>query len=458
MSIRRKNDLEQIKGRELMFSNKFLVKLLWPLFIEQFLVFAVGLIDSIMVASVGEAAVSAVSLVDSIMILIITIMTALATGGAVVVGQFLGQKKKEEARSAGDQLILFIILFALVIIAVMYLFKNVVLSVVFGDIEEDVLAYCNTYYLIVMASVPFIAVYNAGAALFRSVGNSKVSMKISFIMNSINVVGNAILIFGFDRGVEGVAIPTLVSRIVAAVIVIICLRNQEFEMHISKRFVYRLDWRLIKNILKIGVPNGVENSMFQLGKLILLSMISGFGTAAIAANAVGNAVAMIAVLPGMSVGYGIVSVISMCVGSGDYEQVKYYTKKLMRWVYYLMIAVNLFIILTTPLILKIYGLSPETAELAGKIIIFHSFWAITIWPLSFSIPNMLRAAGDVVYTMIIGVGSMWIFRIIFGVLLSKFLHLGVFGVWIAMIIDWAVRSLCFVIRYRCGKWKHSAIK
>ena len=453
----KENQIEKIDG-ELMFSNKFLVRLLWPLFIEQFLVFAVGLIDSIMVASVGEAAVSAVSLVDSVMVLIITIMTALATGGAVVVGQFLGQSKGDEAREAGDQLVLFIIMFSIFIIAVMYVFKDFLLSVVFGNIEDDVMAYCNTYYIIVVASIPFIAVYNAGAALFRSVGNSKMSMKISFLMNGINVAGNAILIYGLHRGVEGVAIPTLVSRAVAAVIVMVCLRNQDFEMHISKKFVYRPNWRLIKNILRIGVPNGVENSMFQLGKLILLSMISGFGTAAIAANAVGNAVAMIAVLPGMSVGYGIVSVISMCVGSGDYNQVKYYTKKLIRWVYYLMFAVNVLIILITPFILKIYGLSEETASLAGKIIIFHSLCAIVIWPLSFSLPNMLRASGDVMYTMIIGVGSMWIFRICCGVVLGLVFGMGVFGVWIAMIIDWLVRSICFIVRYRSGRWKHPAVK
>ncbi|MFQ8602202.1 MAG: MATE family efflux transporter [Anaerovoracaceae bacterium] len=452
-----KREINKIDG-QLMFSNKFLIKLLWPLFIEQFLVFAVGLVDSIMVASVGEAAVSAVSLVDSVMVLIITVMTALATGGAVVVGQFLGQSKDGEARQAGDQLILFIIMFSVFIIAVMYAFKNFILSVVFGNIEEDVMAYCNTYYIIVVASVPFIAVYNAGAALFRSVGNSQMSMKISFLMNGINVAGNAMLIYGFNRGVEGVAIPTLVSRVVAAFIVFRCLKNQEFEMHISRRFVYRPDWKLIKNILKIGVPNGVENSMFQLGKLILLSMISGFGTAAIAANAVGNAVAMIAVLPGMSVGYGIVSVISRCVGSGDYNQVRYYTKKLMKWVYYLMIAVNVIIIFLTPFILKIYGLSETTADIAGKIIIFHSFWAITIWPLSFSLPNMLRAAGDVMYTMIIGVGSMWIFRICFGIVLGLAMGFGVFGVWIAMIIDWAIRAICFIIRYRSGRWKHPAVE
>lgn len=446
-------------SRELMFSNKFLVRLFWPLFVEQFLVFAVGLIDSIMVASVGEAAVSAVSLVDSVMILLITIMTALATGGAVVVGQYLGQKKEDEAVKASDQLVLFVILLSVVILILMYSFKNLLLSMVFGNIEADVMAYCNTYYLIVIASVPFIAIYNAGAALFRSIGNSKISMKISFLMNGINVAGNAILIFGFHRGVEGVAIPTLVSRIVAAVIAVYCLRKQDMTVHISKKFVYKPNWRLIKNILRIGVPNGVENSMFQLGKLLLLSLISGFGTVSIAANAVSNAIAMMAVLPGMAMGFGIVSVISQCVGSGDYGQVKFYTRKLMKWVYAAMLIANIIIVALLPLILKLYGLSEETAALAFKIIIFHNIWAVLIWPLSFALPNMLRAASDVMYTMVIGTASMWIFRIIAGFVLGAGFNLGLFGVWIAMIIDWAVRSVCFVIRYKRGKWqKHAAMK
>lgn len=441
-----------------MFTNKYLIRLLWPLFVEQLLVFAIGIADSFMVASVGEEAVSAVSLVDSIMMLLITIMTALATGGAVVVGQFLGQKKQEDARKAGDQLLLFITALSLIIIAVMYVFRKGLLPLVFGDVDPQVMAYCNTYYKIVVATVPLIAVYNAGAALFRSIGNSKIAMKISLLMNVINISGNAILLYGFHCGVEGVAIPTLVARIVAAFIVIKALRNPNLAVHLSKPFVFRPNWKLIKSILRIGIPNGIENSMFQLGKLLLLSMISGFGTTAIAANAVANTVAMIAVLPGMAVGYGIVSVISQCVGSGDYEQVRYYGKKLIKWVYLLMGIVDIAIILLLPVIIDLYGLSEATGDLASKIILFHNICAIVIWPISFSLPNILRAASDVMYTMIIGVGSMWIFRILSGYLLGSVFGMGVFGVWIAMIIDWVVRSIFFVIRYRGGKWKHPAIR
>lgn len=457
MMKQKENKLQKLENGELLFSNKYLLKLLWPLFVEQLLLFAVGLIDSLMVARVGEAAVSAVSLVDSLMVLLITVMTALATGGAVVVGQFLGQKKEEDARRAGDQLILFLLLLSIIIIAVMYVFKNPLMRLVFGAIESDVAHNCDVYYLIVMASIPFIAIYNGGAALFRSTGNSKASMKVSFLMNGINVAGNAILIFGFHRGVEGVAIPTLVSRIVAAVIIYIMLRNPELPVHISRRFVWKPDWKLIQKILKIGVPNGVENSMFQFGKLILLSMISGFGTASIAANAVGNAVSMIAILPGMAMGYGIVSVISQCVGAGDYRQVIHYSRKLLKWVYGAMFVTNTLIAFCTPAIMMLYGLSEETADIATKLILINCICSIFIWPLSFSIPHVLRAAGDVTFTMIVSVASMWIFRILCAVLLAKFAGLGVVGVWIAMVIDWVMRSIAFCIRYRSGKWKHPSV-
>ena len=440
-------------NNELMFTNKFLIKMLWPLFVEQFLIFAVGLVDSIMVASVGEAAVSAVSLIDSIMILITTVMIALSTGGAVVVGQYLGQGKKAEACEAADQLLLFTILFSFILIAFLYSFRGILLSLIFGNIEEDVMDYCNIYYLIVIASVPFQGIYNSGAALFRSVGNSKMSMKISFLMNGINVTGNALLIFGFHRGVEGVAIPTLVSRIIAAIIIFVLLKKPDLGVHISKKFVWKPDFALIKNILKIGVPNCVENSMFQLGRLILISFISTFGTVAIAANAVGNAVSMVSIIPGSAVGLAVVSIISQCAGAGDYIQVRYYTIKLLKWSYAAMCAMNVSIIAATPFIIKIYALSEATGQLASELIILHSAFAIIIWPASFTLPNALRAVSDVTYTMVIGVASMWIFRIGLAFLLGTRFDMGVLSVWIAMIADWFVRSICFIIRYRSGRWK-----
>ena len=439
------------------FSNADLCKLIAPLIIDQFLQAFVGLADSIMVASVGEAAVSGVSLIDTIMVLILNIFTALATGGAVIAGQFLGKKRDEMACKSTNQLISFTLKASLVVMLLCYLGRNFITHVVFGKIEADVMYNCNVYMMIVFASIPMTALYNAGAAIYRAMGNSAVAMKISMLMNAINLGGNALLIFVFHRGVEGVAIPTLVSRTVACVIMMFLMNNQKHTLHLYHPFSFKTDWGLLKKILYIGVPNGLENSMFQLGKILVLSIVTSFGTASIAANAVSNNVATFAVLPGMSVGFAILTVGAQCVGAGDYEQVRYYTKKLMKIVYVSLFAANILVVLAVPYIIQIYGLSAEASQYAHKILIYHSICAVTIWPLSFSLPNTLRAAADVTYTMILSIISMWIFRIGFSVVLGVYCHMGVFGVWVAMTIDWLFRAVCFSIRYLRGKWKHAAL-
>lgn len=410
-----------------------------------------------MVASVGEAAVSGVSLIDTIMVLILNIFTALATGGAVIAGQFLGKKRDEMACKSTNQLISFTLKASLIIMLLCYLGRNFITHVVFGKIEADVMYNCNVYMMIVFASIPMTALYNAGAAIYRAMGNSAVAMKISMLMNVINLGGNALLIFVFHRGVEGVAIPTLVSRTVACVIMMFLMNNQKHTLHLYHPFSFKTDWGLLKKILYIGVPNGLENSMFQLGKILVLSIVTSFGTASIAANAVSNNVATFAILPGMSVGFAILKVGAQCVGAGDYEQVRYYTKKLMKIVYVSLFAANILVVLAVPYIIKIYGLSAEASQYAHKILIYHSICAVTIWPLSFSLPNTLRAAADVTYTMILSIISMWIFRIGFSVVLGVYCHMGVFGVWVAMTIDWLFRAVCFSIRYLRGKWKHAAL-
>lgn len=445
--------MKDLSKKDYIFTNRNLMQLLFPLIIEQFLAVSVGMADSIMVASVGESAVSAVSLVDSVSILLINIFAALATGGAVVAGQYLGQKNSAKSCEAGEQLLVFVTFISLIIMTVMYAGKSFILNVVFGSITPEVESYANTYMLIVFASIPFIALYNSGAALFRAMGNSKITMVTSIIMNAINVVGNAALIYGFHRGVEGVAIPTLVSRAVAAILIIALLRNDELVIHISKTFKYKYDRKMVHDILHIGIPNGVENSMFQLGKIMLLSVVAGFGTASITANAVGNSVSSFGILPGAAIGLGLITVVSQCVGAGDYEQVRYYTKKLLMYAYVSLIALNLSIILATPAILRLFNLSEETAVMAKQVIVFHSVCACLIWALSFTLPNTLRASSDARYTMAVGVGTMWTIRIGFGIFLSKYMNMGLFGVWAAMIIDWVIRSIFFMSRYLGHKWE-----
>lgn len=437
----------------MLFSKKDLQRLIIPLIIEQLLAVTVGLADSLMVSKAGEAAISAVSLVDSINILLINVFAALATGGAVVAGQYLGSKNIEKANKATEQLMLFNTIVGIVVMVLMYLGTNFILTTVFGKIDADVMDFSRRYMLIVMAAIPFIAIYNSGAAVLRTMGNSSLSLKISTIMNVINIAGNAILVYGLKLSVEGVAIPTLVSRAVAAIIVFVILRNQKLVLHIPKKINFLLDFKMIKKLLLIGVPSGIENSMFQLGKILLLSLVSTFGTVEITANAVGNTIAAFEILPGTAMGLAMVTVISRCVGAGDYEQVRYYTKKLMKFAYMWMIVLNVIIMVLLPAITKIYKLSDATAVATIRILVLHGVCCCLIWPLSFTLPNVLRAANDVKYTMIVGVCSMWLCRILVGVILGKYVGLKAFGIWIAMIIDWCVRSTFFVARYFNGKWK-----
>ena len=448
---------EETDKKQYIFDNRALTALIIPLIIEQMLAVLVGMADSIMVASVGEAAVSGVSLVDNIMVLLINVFAALGTGGAVVAGQYLGQQRKEKACQAAEQLVWFITICAVVITLVIYACKYWILHGVFGQIEADVMGHADTYLMIVTASIPFIALYNGGAAIFRTMGNSEISMRVSIVMNIINVAGNAILIYGFHRGTEGVAIPTLVSRMTAAILIMVLLADRRRAIYVRPSRRYRPDWAMIRKILGIGVPNGLENSMFQLGKIIVLSLVSTFGTYAIAANAVSNVIASFQVLPGMAIALAVTTVIARCVGAGDYGQVKYYTKKLLCITYACMVVTNVIIVLVLPLILKAYDLSSQTAEVTTDIVIFYAVCCVLIWPLAFTIPATFRASGDAKMCMVISVVSMWIFRIIFSYILGKYMGMGVFGVWVAMIIDWVVRSICFIARYFSGKWKHQAL-
>ncbi len=444
---------ETIEKERLLFDNKALRALILPLIIEQLLAVLVGMADSIMVASVGEAAVSGVSLVDNIMVLFINLFAALATGGAVIAGQYLGQKNEKQSCRAATQLVWFTTIMAVLIMALIYCGKWFILHVVFGQIDAEVMGHANTYLLIVTASVPFIALYNAGAAIFRIMGNSRVSMQVSMIMNVINVCGNAILIFGFHRGTEGVAIPTLVSRITAAVLIVVLLCRQNMPIHIDKSLRYRPEWTMIKRILGIGIPNGMENAMFQLGKIIVLSLVSTFGTYAIAANAVCNVVAGFQILPGMAINLAITAVIARCIGAGEHGQAEYYTKKLLKLVYISIWAINLIILALVPVILWAYNLSDVTAQTARGIMYFHAASASLVWPVAFSLPATLRAAGDAKVTMVIALVTMWLFRIVFSYVLGGYFGLGVLGVWITMVIDWVVRAICMALRYKSGKWK-----
>jgi len=446
------------KTREITFTNKALVALIVPLVIEQFLNVAVGLADSLMVASVGEAAVSAVSLVDSINLLLVFALNALATGGAVVCGQFLGRRELHRGRDAALQLLVFVSLLALGITALLYACRYLILHFLFGQIEADVMAYANTYFLIVEASIPFMALYSAGAAIFRVMGNSAISMKISMLMNVINVGGNALLIFGFGMGVEGVAIPTLAARVVAAAAVLVLLRNPALDIHLQKGKKYRYNPRTVGKILRIGVPSSIESSLFQLGKILLLSLISTFGTASIAANAISNSVAVMHNLVGNSIGLAMITVVSQCVGAHDFAHARMYVKKLIKWTYAASVVWILFLFALQPFIVDLYNVSDEAAHLAMIILWIHGAVWMVIWPPSFTLPQALKGAGDTSFVMVIAVASMWAFRIFAAYIFAKFMGLGVIGTWLAMFVDWIFRAVMYIWRWKSGKWESKFVR
>ena len=445
--------------KEMMFTNRQLVALMWPLLLEQLLAITVGLADSLMVATVGDAAISAVSLVDSISNLMIYIFSAMATGGAAVAGQYIGQRQKEDACHAGQQLIALLGAVSIFFVALLYLFRTQILTVMFGHIEPDVMAATNTYYLYVMASIPGIALYNGGAALFRTMSRSDVSLKVSLLMNGINVAGNAILIFGLGFDVAGVAIPTLVSRTVAAVVIVWLLFNEKLELHLSDIRAFRFEKRVMRNIFRIAIPSGVENGMFHFGRLILFSLISTFGTASITANAIGNTMGNFHVFAGQAICMGLTTVVSQCVGAGAYDRARYYMKKLTVATYAVMAFINITLILCIPLILRVYDVAPEAAVLAREVMLIHGGSAILLWLPSFMIPYFLRAAGDATYTMVVSMLTMWLVRVLGAYVIGRYLGYGVVGVWFAhAILDWATRSVIFYARYRSGKWERMAIR
>jgi putative MATE family efflux protein len=435
-----------------LFSNKALFALFLPLVIEQALEFFVGFADSVMVASLGESAISGVSLVDFLMQLLIFGFSALATGGAVVAGQYLGNNELKKARNASSQLVWFSGILSVALMIVVLIAKSFLISILFGQIEADVWNYANDYLWFMAFSIPFIAIYNAGAAIYRTSGDAIRPMKIMVICDILNVIGNAIGIYYLGLGVEGVAVPTVISRLVAAIVIMYFVLNKNFKLHIKRTLKHKFDLKIFKNVLSVGIPYGIENGLFQFGRILVLSLVSSFGTMAIAANSVGYAIGIFSVLPGFAINLGMTAVISRCVGANDYKQARYYNKKIILIVVVCHILVNGLIFALLPNILGLYNLSFETAALSAKLIIWHGTLGILIWPIAFTLPNLFRGAGDARWVMRISLIVMFTCRIGMAYVLAINFNMGVFGTWVAMFIDWFVRSGLYLYRYFSNKW------
>lgn len=440
---------------DLRFSDRQLRDLLLPLVVEQALVMLVGMADTVMVSKLGDAAVSGVSLVDQICNVIIALLAALATGGAVVASQMIGANRRDDACRVSNQLVLVVSGVALAIMVPVLAFRQQLLSLMFQQVEPDVMSNALTYLEITAISYPFIAIYNAGTALYRSMNRSNTTMKVSMLVNVINIGGNALFVYGLGSGVEGVAIPTLVSRMTGAVCMMLLLRDRHLQLHLMPG-AWKPNLQMMKHILGIGIPNGLENSLFQLGRLLVVGVITAFGTVQITANAVANVMDSIGVLPGQAMNLAIITVVGQCVGAGDYKQARYYIKKLLLWAYIGTWMVNIPLLSLLRVILPIFKVSGDALNLAWILIMMHNGVASLLWPLAFVLPNALRAASDVKYTMVVAIASMALFRILFSYILGLWFGWGAIGVWLAMILDWICRLTCFILRYRGTKWEMKA--
>lgn len=435
-----------------LYSNRALLYLFIPLLVEYALEFFVGLADSIMVASLGEAAISGVSLVDFLMQFLIFSFSALATGGAVVAGQYLGDKQIDKAQNSATQLVWFSTISSTVLMIAVIILRQFLISILFGQIEADVWHNADIYLYIVALSIPFIAIYNAGAAIFRTTNNASLPMKIMLVCDILNVAGNAICIYHLGWDVTGVAVPTVISRVLAALAILYFVIDEEYILHIKKTFRHRFDRLILKKVLQVGIPYGVENGLFQLGRILILSLVSTFGTMAIAANSVGYAIGIFSVLPGFAINLGLTAIISRCVGANDYEQARYYNRKCLAMVFISHFAINMVIFAIFPWVLGIYNLSPQTAQMATEMVFWHGVFAIIIWPLSFTVPATFRGAGDSKSVMCISLAVMFTCRIALSYVIADWMGIGVFGTWIAMFVDWYVRAGIYIYRYFSNKW------
>ncbi len=441
-----------------LFSNRALLLLILPIIAEQFLNALMGMVDSMMVSNVGSAALSGVSLVDSVNNLVIQAFNALATGAVIICSTYIGQKDIEKARKSASQVVLVSAALSGAVTLICLLFRMGILRLIFGRIDADVMSAASVYFTLTILSYPGIALSAAGSAIFRAQSETKLPMNISILSNILNIAGNAFLIFGLGMGVYGAAIATLFSRTFSAVVLLTLLRKKERLLYVREYHKIRPNGNMIRKILSMGVPNGIENSMFQFGKLAIQSSVAILGTTAIAAQAMTNIFENVNGVAGIGVGIGLMTVTGQCLGAGRKEETIYYVKKLVVWAYIAILSSCLLTYAIAGPVTRLAGMEPESA----KLCLFMLGWITVIkpifWPLSFALPYGLRAAGDVRFSMLISTATMWLCRVTLATFLIRVLGFGPMGVWIGMFADWGIRAVIFSFRFAGGKWIHKVVE
>ena len=443
-----------------MFSNRMICSLLIPVVLEQLLNSIMGTADTMMVSNVGSAAISAVSLVDSINVLVIQAFSALAAGGAIVCAQYIGQKNKEKANESARQVLFIITAISVAVSLICLVFQKPLLRLIFGSVEPAVMSASETYFFYTALSFPFIAAYDSAASIFRAQDNTKGPMIISMISNVMNIAGNAVMIWVFHMGVAGAALSTLISRIFCAVVVIIQLRKEKEGQEIVVRdyFEIRPDWSMIRRILGLGIPSGIENSMFQLGKLAIQSTVSTLGTTAIAAQAMTNILENLNGIAAIGVGVGLMTIVGQCLGAGRQDEAVYYIKKLCVIAEVIIIISCLGVFALTKPITILGGMEKESADMCFHMVMWITIVKPLVWIMAFIPGYGLRAAGDVKFSMIVSCCTMWACRFCLCVFLIRVMGFGPMGVWIGMFADWTLRGIIFTWRFHSRKWlQHKVI-
>ena len=445
-------DKSKIDYGNLLFPRRALWMLLIPLIIEQMLNSLMGMVDTLMVSRVGAEAISAVSLVDSINNLVLQVFAAMAAGAAIICSQYLGRKDEKGCNDAAKQIVLTVVVISSVIMIIGVGFRKPLLHLIFGSVEEAVMTNAQIYFLITALSYPFIALFQAGAAFYRACGNSKFTMKTALIANVANIVGNTLFIFVLQMGVAGAAISTLISRALCAFVVFYALRKPGYAIQLKNYFSIRPDLNLIVKILAIGVPSGIENGMFQFGKLAIQSTVSSLGTAAIAAQAMTIIFENVNGMAAVGIGIGLMTVVGQSIGAGRQEEAKYYIVKLAGYAEVAMIISCILVYIAARPVTVLAGMSEESTALCMQMILAITIVKPLLWVPSFTPPNGLRAAGDVRFSMITATLTMWLCRVALSIFLMRVVKTGPIGVWYGMFADWGVRGVIFTIRFVRGKW------
>ena len=439
------------------FSNKKLFLLLLPIIAEQFLNSLMGMADSMMVSNVGAAALSGVSLVDSINNLVVQAFAALATGGVIICSTYIGQRDVKRANEAAAQVLLVAASISAFIMFLCLVFRGSLLTLIFGTIEADVMRAAEIYFLLSIFSYPGIALSAAGAAIFRAQSNTRLPMNVAIISNILNVAGNALFIFGFHMGVFGAALATLLSRLFSAVVLLVLLSRKNQEIRVAQYLRIRPDLEKIRRILAMGIPNGIENSMFQFGKLAIQSSVSLLGTTAIAAQAMTNIFENVNGVAGCGIGIGLMTVVGQCLGAGRKDEAVYYTKKMIGWGYVVILTSCLFTYGIARPVVALAGMEEKSAALCIYMLGWITIFKPLLWSPSFVTAYSLRAAGDVKFSMIVATLTMWLCRVTLATFLIRVVGMGPMGVWIGMFSDWGIRGIIFTIRFMKGKWIHQVV-